>query len=94
MTISDFTAHYEPLVSGSFWNVDTIEVTSTVSGSYLVEFFNDSGLTNSVFTPFTVTVPYSIWDSSADPSAIGDGLWCRVTNISDPSITAIAQAVV
>ncbi len=87
--ISPFTAHY----TGTYWNVDSITINSTVSGSYLIEFFNDSGLTSSVYPPFTVTVPYSV-SAAADASAIGEGLWCRATNTSDSSITGQAQAVV
>ena len=44
----------------------------------------------------TETVPYSVYDSACDDddSGIGNGLWCRATNTSDPSITVVVQAVV
>lgn len=90
VTISTFTAHY----TGTYWNVDNLTVDSTLSGTYRIEFFNDSALTTSVYTAFEVTIPYSVSAAAANLSDEGEGLWCRATNTSDPSITGIAQAVV
>jgi len=97
VTISQFEATY----AGS-WKVSTMTVTSTVSGTYLFEYFTNSTLTTLRSTDtlsLSASVPYAITNHEVtnandllDDDARGDGLWCRVTNTSDSSITDLAKA--
>lgn len=89
VVISNFTATF----AGSDYTVHSITVTVSQDGSYRLDFYNDSAMTSLLYS--TTVVINDSWTGSGGLGgghAAGDGLWCRATNTSDPSLSGTLQA--